>query len=304
MDAMCHALLGVNDKGNDNDNDLDFDMDKEAERQQEQRLDKDCIVEIDRYRRMDEWTSSFQNIYSRTALRCQQRLMQAGRLDLDILQIVQYTRAGTFDLLRLDAFNVLVDLDIFQSPELLTWFIYTMSSDTSTWLRRNLHYLFGRALAPVAFGERANKIQSAQQDGLIIEQDSSTDVRQAILARKQTMPGALNALKKDLSGNAALKEALWAACNSPSIGIIELCDFLDLCRVLYDPVDHKIVTLKLPRYWKVEHLGKVNFQSLAHYVMVSQFLTQIRVNYISKRTAVSGRRARQNRASPFPGPRP
>lgn len=255
MKAMCHALLGALDK---EDEGLDFDMDRELGRQEEQRLDRDCILEIDRYRRMDEWTSSFQNIYSRTALKCQQHLTQAGKMDLDIMQVLQYSRSGTFDLLRRDAFGILMELDVFSSPELLTWFMYTMSSDSSLWLRLNLHYLFGKTLASVAFGERYNKDQSAQQDGLIIEQESSTEIRQAALARKQTVPGAMEALKKELSGNETLKECLWAACNSTTIGLIELCNFLDICRVLYDPVTQKMVALKLPRYWRVKHLGKVS----------------------------------------------
>lgn len=254
MHAMCHALQGTTDKGDEG---PDFDMDREMSRQEEQRLDRDCILEIDRYRRMDEWTSSFQNIYSRTALKCQQRLIQAGKMDPDIMQVLQYTRAGTFDLLRRDAFEILMELDIFSSPELLTWFIYTMSSDSSLWLRLSLHYLFGKALASIAFGDRVNGSQPGQQDGLIIEQESSTEVRQAILARRQTVPGALKALKGELSNNETLKESLWAACNSKSIGVIELCDFLDICQVLYDAVTQKVVGLKFPRYWRVQHLGKV-----------------------------------------------
>lgn len=260
MKAMCHALLGATDKSEEG---PDFDMDREVNRQEEQRLDKDCILEIDRYRRMDEWTSSFQNIYSRTALRCQQRLLQAGKLDLDIIQVLQYTRAGTLDLLRRDAFEVLMEFDVFARPELLRWFIYTMSSDSSLWLRLNLHYLFGKTLASIAFGDGDNKNQPTQQDGLIIEQESSTEVRQAILSRKQTVPGALEALKKEITSHATLKESLWAACNSTSIGIVELCDFLDLCKVLYEPVANKMVILKFPRYWRVQHLGKVSFMSFS-----------------------------------------
>ncbi|KAK2758685.1 hypothetical protein FQN54_003375 [Arachnomyces sp. PD_36] len=253
MKAMCHALLGVTDKSDDG---QDFDMEREVNRQEEEKLDKDCIVEIDRYRRMDEWSSSFQNIYSRTALKCQQQLMQAGRMDPDIMLVLQYTRASTFDLLRRDAFEVLMELDIFSSPELIKWFLYTMSSDSSLWLRLNLHHLFGKALAYIAFGDRDNKNQPAQQDGLIIEQESSTEVRQATLARKQTVSGAIEALKKDISENTTLKDCLWAACNSTVIGALELCDLLDICRVLYNPITQKLVKLKFPRYWRVQNLGK------------------------------------------------
>lgn len=254
MKSICNALLHRRESDSD---DLDFDMDRELDRQAEQQLDKDCIAEIDRYRRMDEWTSSYQNLYSRTAIDCQRRLMKAKVVDFDLVQFLQYTRAGTFNLLRLEAFEMLVDFDIFQNLELLIWFIYAMSSDSSPWIRQNLHRIFGKGLAAVAFGEESAQTKSALHDNLIIEQESSTEVRQANLARKQTVPGALEALRHDLSGNAALKEALWAACNSTCVGLVELVDFVDICNILYESIDSKKVVLKYPRYWKVEYLGKV-----------------------------------------------
>lgn len=133
-----------------------------------------------------------------------------------------------------------------------------MSCDNSLWLRRRLHTAFGRALAPIAFfGMGPKEEPSTQADGLVIEQEGSTEVRQADLARRQTVTGALEALKTEVSGNVTLKESLWAACNSPSIGILELSEFVDLCKVLYDPVTSTMVSLKYPRYWKVQHLGRV-----------------------------------------------
>lgn len=255
MRSLCDAMLG---KPENRPEALDdFDMERVLETQAEEQLEQDAVAEIDRYRRMDEWSSSYQNVYSRAALRCQRQLMQANILGFDFMQFLPYTRAGTYDLLRLDAFGCLVDMDLFISPELMKWFIFTMSSDSSAWLRRHLHYLFGKALAPVAFGRGPVNERRAQNDGLIIEQESSTEVRQADLARRQTVPGAMEALKKEISGEPNLKESLWAACNSPCIGLLELSEFTDLCRVLYDPITSVKVALKYPRYWKVKHLGKV-----------------------------------------------
>lgn len=134
-----------------------------------------------------------------------------------------------------------------------------MSSDNSQWFRRRLHTVFGRALASIAFfGTGRKEEPSAQMDGLVIEQEGSTEVRQADLARRQTITGALEALKREVSGNVALKDSLWAASNSPSIGVLELSNFVDLCKVLYDPVSSCVVALKYPRYWRVQHLGKVS----------------------------------------------
>lgn len=269
MQSLCHAMLGrVESRSHDLD---DFDMEGVLESQAEEKLEKDAIAEIDRYRRMDEWSSSYQNLYSRTTLRCQMQLMQAKITELDIMQFLPYTRAGTYDLLRLEAFECLVETDIFQSPELLRWFIFTMSSDSSSWLRRRLHYLFGKALAPVAFGRGTSDKTPASGDGLIIEQESSTEVRQADLARRQTVPGAIEALKGELKGDQLLKESLWAACNSPCIGILELSEFTDLCRILYDPATSVKVALKYPRYWQVKHLGKGRL----HFTRSSKFRTSL-----------------------------
>jgi transcription initiation factor TFIID subunit 2 len=256
MTSLCNAMMGRVEMSTSND--FDFDMEKELERQAEEKLEKDAVAEIDRYRRMDEWSSSFQNLYSRTALRCQRRLMQAKAIDLDVVHFLQYTRFGTFDMLRLEAFEHLVELDIFGSPELLRWYMYVMSSDSSPWMRHGLHQLFGMALAAVAFGVDQVMAKPAQSDSLIIEQESSTEVRRAELARKQTIPGALEALKRELSGNPVLRESLWAACNSSFIGILELSNFIDLCKVLYDPKVSVMVKLKYPRYWKVQHVGNVS----------------------------------------------
>ncbi|KAL4765133.1 transcription initiation factor TFIID subunit TAF2 [Aspergillus foveolatus] len=258
MKSLCHAMLGRVESRTDDLN--NFDMDAVLEAQAEEQLEKDAIAEIDRYRRMDEWSSSFQNLYSRAALYCQMQLMQAKIAEVDVMQFLPYTRVGTYDLLRLDAFECLVELDIFKSPELLQWFIFTMSNDPSIWLRWQLHGLFGRALAPVAFGRGVINEPPPATDGLIIEQESSTEVRQADLARRQTVTGALAALKTEVSGDQVLKECLWAACSSPMIGILELSEFTDLCRVIYDPITSKRVTLKYPRYWAVKHHGRGRLQ--------------------------------------------
>lgn len=236
----------------------DFDMDSIMAAQAEEQLEKKVIAEIDRYRRMDEWSGSFQNVYSRAALHCQMRLMQAKILDSNPMQFLPYTRAGNYDPLRSDAFECLAELNLFTSPGLLKWFTFNMSTDTSSWLRHRLHDIFGRALAPLAFGQAPKNEVAVPGGGLVIEQESSTEVRQADLARRQTVPGAIEGLKKEMSGNQDLKESLWAACNSPYIGILELAEFNDLCRVLYDPITSVMVRLKYPRYWKVQHQGKVS----------------------------------------------
>lgn len=231
-----------------------FDMERVLETQAEEQLEKDTMAEIDRYRRMDEWCSSFQNLYARAALHCQMQLMQARMLDLDLMRFIPYTRAGGYDLLRLQAFDCLVDLDISQSPELLKWHVFTMTSDSSAYVRHHCQQIFGRVLAQIAFG-RPKQTEPTQTDGLIIEQESTTAVRQADLARRQTVPGAIEALKREIGGDPSWKELMWSACNATSIGVLQLAELLDITRILFDPVTSKIVRLRYPRFWKIQNLG-------------------------------------------------
>ena len=147
MRSLCEAMLGkIETRQEDMD---DFDMERVLQAQAEEQLEQDAVAEIDRYRRMDEWSSSYQNVYSRAALQCQTQLMKANILGFDFMQFLPYTRAGTYDLLRLDAFECLVEMDMFKSPELVKWFIFTMSTDSSAGLRRRLHVAVDQLMNPL-----------------------------------------------------------------------------------------------------------------------------------------------------------
>ncbi|KAJ5114505.1 hypothetical protein NUU61_000264 [Penicillium alfredii] len=292
MRSLCHAMLGRH-EARPEDELNHFDMERVLETQAEEQLEKDAIAEFDRYRRMDEWSSSFQNLYSRAALHCQMELMQAKILPLDLMRFIPYTRFGTYDLLRLEAFACLVDLDIAKSPDLLRWLAFSMSADPSAWVRHQCQRLFGQALAQIAFG-RPQQETPTQADGLIIEQESSTELRQADLARRQTVPGAIEALRQELSDDASMKDYLWAACNSPCLGALELSELTDLCRVLFEARTSRIVRLKYPRFWNVQNLGqgKLRFFRSA----------RARTNLGSSKESGS-KRKREDQGMPPPAPR-
>lgn len=255
MRSLCHALLGRHERSEPRPEDmLGEDLDHLLEGQADESLERDVIAEFDRYRRMDEWSSSYQNLYSRTALDCQRQMMQAKIQEVDLMRFIPYTRAGTYDLLRIQAFECLVDLDISQSPDLQRWLTYTMTNDSSAYVRHHCQRLFGRALAQIAFG-RPLQPEVTQTGGLIIEQESSTEVRQADLARRQTVPGAIDALKKEISGDPSVQEYIWSACNSRVISVHEISELADVCRALFDPATAKIIRLRYPRFWRVENLG-------------------------------------------------
>jgi len=217
---------------------------------------KNAVNEIERYRRIDEWISSYQNIYSATALECLLKLIKGKVVQTNLQIILQYTRQDNGDNLRLKAFECLVELGMLRNNSILTYIIYTLSTDPSVYFRHHLYHILGRGLARIAMGEKKSDMNVQAIDGLVIEQEGSTEGRAAELARRQTVLGALAGLKEELGTNEVLKHALWTAVGSRTINLVEINNFLELCSHLYEPEDKMTVTLKYPRYWKAQHLGK------------------------------------------------
>ena len=223
------------------------------------RFHRTCLDEIDRYRRLDEWIPSYHNILSTTALDCTRLLATAGAIKTNAADFLQYTQDGTSDELRLSAFSNLIDLGMCKNDAILRWFLFVLGTDLSPYIREHMFRIFAKALGGIAFGETSSSETSAtrQNEGLIIEQDSSTEARQADLARKQTIVGALTALKDEIGANAVLKDALWEAITSPAISLREMGELLLVCSLLYAPETSMKVRLKYPRYWKCRNNGKV-----------------------------------------------
>ena len=118
--------------------------------------------------------------------------------------------------------------------------------------------IFGKTLGALAVGEHLEiaKEQAAQLESLVIEQESTTEARQADLARKQTVEGSLNALRGEVSADLVLQKELWKAIESPTLYLRQLGELLDICSWLYEPDPKIIIVLKYPRYWGCKHLGK------------------------------------------------
>lgn len=172
---------------------------------------KKAINEIERYKHIDEWIASFQNIYSITALDCLVKLASANLVKLKLVDFLQYTRPGNADPLRLKAFECLLGLTDLKNDAILRYFLYSVSHDPSPYMRDQIWHIFGKGLGRVAIGEQRFEASLDAMNGLIVEQEGSTEIRQAELARKRTIPGALAALKQELGASKALEEAIWSA---------------------------------------------------------------------------------------------
>ncbi|ETN42732.1 uncharacterized protein HMPREF1541_01890 [Cyphellophora europaea CBS 101466] len=238
-----------------------MDLDQTREYADLQQFEQACVEEIDRYRRMDEWTSSYQNLYSRTALECQAILANAGIHRYSPLHFLQYTRPGNYDMLRLAAFEVLVDPRIFEMSSVLKYVIHCTVADSSPLIRQELQKAFGEIIGRRAIGDRGQAIvieKQAGSDDLVVEEGADKSATRAEeIARRTSIDAALLALKKELGENAILKKAVWDAVSYSEITIDDLATMLDFCRMLYPPKDEMKVKLQLPRYWQVQHLGKV-----------------------------------------------
>lgn len=217
-----------------------------------------CLEEIDRHRRIDEWIPSYHNILSTTALDCKRVLAKAGITQIFPADFLQYTTDSTSEYLRLSAFSNVMPLGLAKNDAILRWFLFILGTDPSPHVRENMLRILGKTLGSLAVGEHLEvaKEQAAQLDSLVIEQESTTEARQADLARKQTVEGALNALRNEVSTNLVLKKELWKAIESPALSLRQLGELLDVCDWLYEPDPKIIVVLKYPRYWEYKNLGK------------------------------------------------
>lgn len=258
---ICNLLSALTDSlipAKKTSNELRFDDDEEDP---EPRQFRDTVIEeLDRYRRMDEWIHSYQNIYTTTVLDCKRRLMKAGVIPADPLEFAQYLHDGTLDLVRIKAFEALADLGLLANSAVSSLLLNVLSTDPSTYVRHRLDSVLYYGMATVAFGEhKSAQPATVEEDGLLMDQsDQIAADRKTQFERTTSVAGALVALKDELGGDAALKENIWKAIKSPFIDLVGQLDLLGVCWMLYDPVESFPIVLRLPRYWKVKHYGKVS----------------------------------------------
>lgn len=280
-----------------------------------------AIAQIERYQQMDEVFSSYQNIWTRTALDCKVKLMKSGVMAVDGIEFMQYLTPETLDLVQIKAFESLIELGLFLKPGLMKYLLTSMSLSSSPFVRDRLFKAFTRGLASIAFGEldvseiRPNEpgpkptgaVQAlqngAQNDsialddeehgGLIVEQsDAVIKQRQTDAARRVDIVAAIKAMKEALQDNKDLQRQLWKAVDSSILGLAEKRNLLELCATLF-PEDHQmLVTMKYPVRWTVVrghyHRGKVSLMPPPPIFALARLLTQV-----SRSSCTSSRRIRQ-----------
>ncbi|KAK0656636.1 hypothetical protein B0T16DRAFT_317333 [Cercophora newfieldiana] len=259
LEALTTSLIP---EGYDRDKDLLSTLDDYDEEDSEfKRFILKTLEEIDKYRRMDEWTHSYQNIWTITALNCKMRLMKERVIPVSALEFVQYLQDKNLDLVRIKAFDCLVELGMLSKPPILKLILSHLSTDRSPFVRDRLFKILCRGIAAIALGE--NQIAQPEpevevdESGLIVDQgDAEIQQRKLDAVRKEDITHALRALKEELKGNPELPIVIWQAVGSPFISFKEKCQLLDLCSALFEPEDSLLVTLNYPMYYTATRQSK------------------------------------------------
>jgi transcription initiation factor TFIID subunit 2 len=264
------------------------DYDREAA---EARFRKKALSEIDRYRRIDEWIPSYQNVFTVTALDCLALLMRERVIPRKLSEFMQYTRPENANTVRLKAFSCLVDLGVLDNPALMRYIIRSFAAEISPYVRSNLWLQIGRGLGMVATTMPETQIQP-ETNGLTIEGADKETQREA-LAKTQNVEGAAQWLHTRLKDNSLLQEALLDALRSPFIGHKNFSDLLRVCRILYDPVDSFIFKSKLPVYYAVE---RGNERALLRFYPNGRYRTKPLPKLDLKKLKRAGPEAEESRA--------
>ncbi|KAF2187704.1 hypothetical protein K469DRAFT_661730 [Zopfia rhizophila CBS 207.26] len=233
------------------------------------------IEELGRHQRFDEWVPTYQNLHTVTSLDCGAMLMKNNVIPRKASEFLQYTRVGNADNVRLKAWECLMELGMIKNEAVLKLIVQNIESDPSPYFRSALLRTFGKALGQIALGELADleKATENASSALIIEHhDDRPSIREAQLARKRTIEGAITGLKQELSDNETLMRSLEDALCSNTTSITDVVELLEICDLLYveKQEDALWVKLKLPRYWNVRHLGNAKM----HFYRINKIRTQ------------------------------
>ncbi|KAJ8611805.1 hypothetical protein MRB53_037718 [Persea americana] len=227
-------------------------------------FEQTAIHEIERYRRIDEWILSYQNVYSTAAIECLLKLSKANIVKDKTRELLQYTLPSTANAVRLAAFRCLNEIGLTRRMPIMRHLLHSLADDPSPYFRERLLRLFGEAIGHIALQDakdtRPNPQPAAPSDGLVLEQEASTDTLRIEATRNKNPEGALEALRLALQDDDVFKKALWYAATSPIISISEAGSFCDIAALLYDAVTSHHVVLKLPRLYNCQHLGNAKLR--------------------------------------------
>lgn len=228
-----------------------------------------ALAEIERFRRMDEYSPSYQNCFTVAALDAQCRLMKAKIIQMNPMVFIQYLQDKTNDTVRIKGFESLVELGYMSHGVLLRFFLSVITTDPSPFVRDRLFKVFCRGLASMAIGENEEpeKDAPAANDLDLIVDETGVENKQKEKKRRENLPDALAALKERTKDNDELMDVVTDALDSPIMSVAERRNLLELCGILFDDDERLLIKLKYPTYWTARRgekaRGKVRIPSLS-----------------------------------------
>ncbi|KAK8075207.1 Transcription initiation factor TFIID subunit 2 [Apiospora hydei] len=267
----------------DEDEDGDVAVDKEPQEFKERALE-----EIDRYRRMDEYSPSYQNCFTVAALDALCQMMKAKVIPSDPLVFVQYLQDKTIDVVRIKGFEAMVELGHMSHPVFLRFLLSVIGTDSSPFVRSRLFKILCRGLASIAIGEHEdpeNDKPAGNESGLIVD-DTALEAKQKAKARRENLNLALSALKEKTKDDLVMQEVVWNTLDSPVLTVAERRNMLDMCSILFEEDEQLTLRFNYPVYWTAsrgeKQRNKVTSSPPRNYVY-SEALTnhwiQIHVNF-------------------------
>lgn len=227
---------------------------------------KSCWAEIERYQRRDGWIPSYHNTVSVASVYAKFCLDKADCVPKIRTEYLYLTQPGNHEDIRIAALSCIFDLGYGLSGPFLTYFFSHYVLENSPRIRARLMHILVKFVGSVAIGtyEDATKKTAEENDvqSLVIEQDNPTDIRKKEIARKETVEGALEGLKRDLSGNKPFMTGIWSAVLSSKITLEEFSDLLTLCSKLYDAQSSVKVAVKYPRWMVYDRFEKIQPETL------------------------------------------
>ncbi|KAF4124908.1 transcription initiation factor TFIID subunit 2 [Geosmithia morbida] len=266
-----------------------FERQRKVQGEEEDRFLASALDQIERVLRRDEWTDSYQNIWTIAGLDAKQRLMKAEVIPRSYADFGQYLLDGTADAIRIKCFEALIDLGAMTDPAVFSLLLYVLASDRSPYVRSRLIQATARGLAAIAFGEHAQehaakkggaaKEEEADAPGdmdldmgtgtgtgtgidadpLLVVQDTEKEVkaRKEMFERKENLDVALKALRREMQTTYAADErqyltAMRKALDHKGLGRADVESLLDLAAMMFEEAQSWVVTLSLPKAWAAD----------------------------------------------------
>lgn len=202
------------------------------------------LNEIERYRRIDEWMPSYRNQYSIATMECLKRLSLHDIIPRRGADFLQYTHPSNSASIRVKAFECLIELGYISVSSVFSQILSWFRLEASPSIRAKLWDLLESGLSQLTCSENSIPLQSTQIATINEQTGDSPSVHLRCAG-----------LKTLFEGNSAAREALILTLRSRQLSLREYTMLLDLCAILFDPVDSLIVRVPYPRHWTCRHLG-------------------------------------------------